>query len=83
MAQSLLREQAIAALKELRQRGERMIDSADVYERITAKGVTIPSGALGEVFTDLVDRGVIQVSPYMDMAGMARHGAMIITIVQL
>ena len=80
---SPLHNQALAALRTLRQRGERIIDSADVYQTLVAQSTTPPDGELGAVFTELAERGAIQVSHYMDATGTTRYGAMIITIVRL
>lgn len=80
---SLLDDYVIAALRALRQRGERMIDSADVYQELVTQGIRPMDGQLGAVFAELAESEKIQVSHYMDVAGTPRHGVMIITIVQL
>ena len=54
----------------------------DVYDDLTATGLSLPDDALGAAITELCDRGLIHVSLYNDWKGTPRHGAVIITLLK-
>jgi hypothetical protein len=49
-------------------------DSKTVYDRLVARGVDVPRGAMDGILQDLQDEGLIRGHPYTDVEGIQLHG---------
>jgi hypothetical protein len=55
--------------------GNQNIDSAEVYDKLVAKGINPPEKAMAEVFKSLKQRGLIKGPGRLDSDGARKHGA--------
>jgi hypothetical protein len=55
--------------------GNQSIDSAEIYDKLIAKGINPPERAMAEIFKSLKDRGLIKGPGRLDSEGARKHGA--------
>lgn len=55
--------------------GNQSIDSADVYDKLVAKGINPPEMAMADVFDSLKKRGLIKGPAFHNREAAHKHGA--------